>query len=386
MKLTNAIFTFNLLLIISFASVAQKQTFDVVTYIMPKGWNKTVSENGIQLSTKDDGKGNYAAAVIVRSIATSASANDNFTDSWEKLVKGTVKVNEAPTISDMGIEKGWNCISGQANYTDGANKGLVTLITATGNSKMANVVIMTNTNKYQEDILAFVNSLGLTEKSTAQNKTGKSNAATSGNTNPTSIVGLWCDYHPKEYSGYIRTEYALYSDGSYLYRTKQWTILQKQILFIYESGTWTVKGNQLIISPSQGKGEYWSKSASGSSKEWGSRMKTTSLKLEKKTFAFELKYVELVHAMNLLLTKANESNTASYYLRNLNESLIDNPPGTKTGFENKSITSVPKSLSNIPSASVAINSPLLRKIWEESTSEKFITGNLNGNYTGGFLK
>ena len=142
----------------------------------------------------------------------------------------------------------------------------------------------------------------------------------------------------------------------------------------------------MIISPSQGKGEYWSKSASGSSKEWGSRMKTTSLKLEKKTFAFELKYVELVHAMNLLLTKANESNTASYYLRNLNESLIDNPPGTKTGFENKSITSVPKSLSNIPSASVAINSPLLRKIWEESTSEKFITGNLNGNYTGGFLK
>lgn len=181
MKLTNAIFIFNLFLTVSCTSVAQKQTFDVVTYTMPKGWNKTVSENGIQLSTKDDGKGNYAAAVIVRSTASEASPTENFTSSWQALVKGTVTVSEEPAMQAAEKEKDWDIISGQANYTDGTNKGLVTLITATGNGKMANVVIMTNTSKYQKEILAFVNSLGLTEKVTAQSNTSTPPAQSTSN-------------------------------------------------------------------------------------------------------------------------------------------------------------------------------------------------------------
>ncbi|HRO86263.1 MAG TPA: hypothetical protein PK110_15685 [Niabella sp.] len=60
---------------------AQKQTFDVVSFDIPKGWDKTVTENGVQLSTKDDGKGNYAAMVIVRSVPSNASASDNFNKS-----------------------------------------------------------------------------------------------------------------------------------------------------------------------------------------------------------------------------------------------------------------------------------------------------------------
>lgn len=64
-------------------------------------------------------------------------------------------------MSDMDIEKGWACITGQANYTDGNNKGLVTLVTATANGKMINIVLMANTSKYQEELLAFINSADL---------------------------------------------------------------------------------------------------------------------------------------------------------------------------------------------------------------------------------
>ncbi|MEI9954846.1 MAG: hypothetical protein WDM90_00680 [Ferruginibacter sp.] len=123
---------------------------------------------GIQLSTKNDGKGNYATAVVLSSAASSASAQENFDNSWEKLVKGTVSVSGQPTMQEPAIEKGWNIISGQGSYTDGASKGSVTLITATGNSKMANVVIMTNTDKYQNQILDFIKSLDLNETATAQ--------------------------------------------------------------------------------------------------------------------------------------------------------------------------------------------------------------------------
>lgn len=154
---------------LSYTGFAQKQTFDVLNYTMPNGWDKTEMANGIQLSTKNDGKGSYAAAIILRSAATEAPANENFTTSWEKLVKGTVSVSGEPTLQDPATEKGWSVLSGQASYTDGANKGLVTLITATGNGKMANVVIMTNTDKYQNQILDFIKSLDLNETATAQN-------------------------------------------------------------------------------------------------------------------------------------------------------------------------------------------------------------------------
>lgn len=178
---------------VSYTCFAQKQTFDAVNYTIPSGWDKTEMANGIQLSTKNDGKGNYAAAIILRSAASTAPANENFTDSWEKLVKGTVSVSGEPTMQAPATEKGWNVISGQAGYTDGANKGWVTLITATGNGKMTNMVIMTNTDKYQNQILDFIKSLDLnetaTEKPVTENTASSTNYITdSGSKNVYSIT------------------------------------------------------------------------------------------------------------------------------------------------------------------------------------------------------
>lgn len=161
------------------SALAQKQTFDVINYTMPKGWDKTEQSNGIQLSAKNDAKGSYAAAVILRSIETTASPQENFNNSWEKLVKGTVTVSGEPSMQAPATEKGWTVVSGQADYTDGGNKGRVTQITATGNGKMATVVIITNTDKYQNQILDFIRSLDLNETATAQNN----------NANPASPTG-----------------------------------------------------------------------------------------------------------------------------------------------------------------------------------------------------
>ncbi|GAB2829878.1 hypothetical protein [Ferruginibacter profundus] len=187
------IFSVVFVALISISAFAQKQTFDVLNYTIPKGWDKTEMPTGIQLSTKNDGKGNYATIIVLSSAATTASAEENFNNSWEKLVKGTVSVSGEPTMQEPAIEKGWSILSGQASYTDGANKGLVTLITATGNGKMANVLIMTNTEKYQNQILDFIKSVDLNETATAlNNKTNSvspTNAATgSGNKNIYSIT------------------------------------------------------------------------------------------------------------------------------------------------------------------------------------------------------
>ncbi len=163
------IFLFAMNIVLVASALAQKQVFDVLNYTIPNGWDKTEMSNGIQLSAKNDGKENYAIAIILPSTTSTAPSNENFNNSWEKLVKGTVSVSGEPTMQEPATEKGWNIVSGQASYIDGTNKGLVTLITATGNGKMANVVIITNTDKYQNQIVDFIKSLDLNEAATAQN-------------------------------------------------------------------------------------------------------------------------------------------------------------------------------------------------------------------------
>jgi hypothetical protein len=167
------IILFALHIILVLSAIAQKKVFDVVTYTIPKGWDKTEMTKGIQLSAKNDGTGKYASAIIFRSTPSTTSAHENFSTSWEQLVKGTVPVSGEPTMQEPATEKGWSIASGQASYTDGADKGWVTLITATGNGKMANVIILTNTDKYQNQIVDFIQSLDLNETATAQNNNTK---------------------------------------------------------------------------------------------------------------------------------------------------------------------------------------------------------------------
>ncbi|HVZ98648.1 MAG TPA: hypothetical protein VG847_17320 [Chitinophagaceae bacterium] len=338
-------------------SVAQKQTFDVVSFAIPKGWQQQQNDVGIQLSVTDEKTAGYAIAVITKANPSTASAGENFSDSWNKVVKASVQINTEPVMQDPVKENGWDIISGSANYTDGANRGTVTLITASGGGQTASVVLITNTKQYENDLLAFLHSLDLSKAS--QNGAGNSAPAITGAARRSSVVGLWVDYNletlgtsfngmPQYTAGYRRKEYAFYADGTYLFRNKQWVTLQKEILYIYERGTYTVNGNQLIITPQKGRGGWWSKAASNKNNEWGSLVKASGYKPESVTYSFTIAYFSGNQIYELILkprkpterdggnlNNPNDPYEFHYSLRDKNNSLIDDPPGFSTGFENK---------------------------------------------------
>lgn len=335
---------------------AQKQIFDLVSYVTPNGWQLQQSEGGVQLSVTDKKTGGYAIAIITKATTTTATAKENFTTDWTRLVKNTVQVNGEPTMQEPSVENGWDIVSGNANYTDGSIKGTATLLTATGGGKMVSVVLMTNTQQYQNELLSFVNSLELTKIS--QNETG--NSAKTEQIGKSSIVGLWCDYvlETTGYSingiqqytaGYLRKEYTFYSDGTYLFRNKQWLTKAADITFMYETGTYKVQNNQLTLTPKSGKAGFWGKKSS--TKEWGPLKKSSEYKLEKTTYTFEI-IIDPDYGTSIVLKPSKPTqrdggkfNAAGdpyeFNYRRKSESLIDNPPGFKTGFENKSNTTTP---------------------------------------------
>jgi len=333
-----------LLMTMSTIAQAQQETYDLVTYTMPRGWQKQQAEGGVQLFVTDAKTGGYAIAIVTKAMASTGSPQGDFDSQWKSLLVNTVTSITRPVMTAPVHDNGWEIRSGNGNYVDGQVKGLATLLTATGNSQTTAVVLMTNTQQYQNDLLAFINSLEL--KNFQQQNKSNSNSTTvkTNDANPTSLVGLWVYYRsetsgfmngmPMYSGGYFRNEYAFSADGTYVYRSKNWSTTIKDILFVYETGTWKVNGNFVTITPSKGKGEWWSKAPSGRTSEWGKLVKSSTWKLEPVTYTFEVKNFSEI---TLLLRSPNETqregsqenNTASYNAKAMDKSLIDNPPGFK---------------------------------------------------------
>ncbi len=352
MHLLRKILFLPFILLMSISGYTQKQTFDVVSYTAPVGWQQQQKDAFLQLSVTDEKTGAYSIALITKATASEATAGENFTADWNRLIKAAVQVNTEPAMLEPTEDNGWEIISGTANYVDGNQKGLATLLTATGGGQMVSVVLMTNTDKYQNELLAFINSLALTKASpTAPNK----KTVASSNANRSSIAGMWVFYNtessgtyngfPQLTGGYMRREYVFYNDGTYLYRSKDWMVYVKDILFVYETGTYSVNGNQVTINPQKGKGEWWSKAASGRTSEWGKLVRaSTDYKMEKATYTFDFIQYKGGDELTLVLRsskptqrdgKGGDKTGAQEYRytsRDIKKTLIDNPPGFKTGF------------------------------------------------------
>lgn len=333
---------------------AQKRIFDVVAYTLPKGWQEQRSEAGIQLSATDKKTGAYAVVVITKSMASGLTAGENFNNDWLKLVKGAVQLNGEPTIQNPTKKNGWNIISGNANYTDGANTGVATLLTATGGNKAVSVVLMTNAKQYQNDLSAFLSSLELS-KPLLGTKSYTNTEATDG-VRTNAITGIWGQYQNENFStagggrqataGYDWREYYLNTNGTYQFLQKNISYLyNNNIVIAYEKGAYKINGKQIEIIPQSGIVEVWSK---GNSDKAGKLLKTEKRKLEKISYTFTLHYFSGIKETNLVLQYATttardgafSSNNlfpnAWYYKRPFspNKGSIELPEGTSIKFEN----------------------------------------------------
>ncbi len=344
MKSIKHIMLLSFTLIANLIASAQQETYDVVSYTIPKGWQKQQVEGGVRLLITDNKTG-YAIAIITQAITSTGSSKDDFNNQWKSLLVSTVTSITEPVMETPVQDNGWEIHSGQGNYVDRGIKGLASLLTATGNNQTAAVVLMTNTQQYQNDLLAFMNSLSL--KKLEPESTTNINPQLSTAPGKNSIVGLWHAYlnetsgylnnMPQYTAGYFRKEYTFNANGTYEYRLKNWSVYVKDIQFAYETGTWVVNGTKLTLTPSAGRSEWWSKAPSNRTTEWGKLVKPGEYKLEKQEYTFNIEYFSGSQDYTIVLktTKPtqrdggnlNEPNEFRYTFRKEPGSLIDNPPG-----------------------------------------------------------
>jgi hypothetical protein len=143
--------------IVSFAQTAE--TFDVATFHSPKGWNKEAGKNSVKFSiaNKDD----YCLITLYRSVPGIGNSKENFEAAWQTIVREAVSVSAAPQMAPPSTAQGWEVQTGYAPFEKSGSQGVAMLVTASGFGKMMNALILTNTQAYQAEIGAFIESITL---------------------------------------------------------------------------------------------------------------------------------------------------------------------------------------------------------------------------------
>jgi hypothetical protein len=152
---------FFILLLIGCNTSAQKQTFNLATYIPPAGWKKLAKTELVQFTKQDDSKGTYCSIILYKDIDAAGDAKTNFDHSWDALVKETLGVAAVPEMLAPATENGWEIQSGHASFENEGNQAIALLVTSTGFNKAVNVLILTNTNAYESQVTKFLESITL---------------------------------------------------------------------------------------------------------------------------------------------------------------------------------------------------------------------------------
>lgn len=158
------------LLLTSGVTAQKAETFDIINYTAPAGWQKQSNANAVIFATEDKTKNIFCAITLFKAVPAGNDAKRNFETVWETFVKQSLNVAAAPEMQAARTdENGWTAQSGFAPYESDGAKGLAMLITLTGNGKVVPVLILTNSELYQEQASRFLASLVLPKAAAQQN-------------------------------------------------------------------------------------------------------------------------------------------------------------------------------------------------------------------------
>lgn len=321
-------------------AIAQSKNFDVVSYHQPVGWKQT-DDNSYVAYSKTDGT-QWAQMAIYKSTASKGDIESDLDKEWEAIV---LALNAEASEENTKIDtvNGWmvKSRSGVWKYQD-AN--VTSILTVFSNDKICiSLLCNTNAERYFEDFKHFVSSIKFNSTQSDVTKIPTTDMQKKG------IIGLWGSYDTEASGvvngtrmltgGYFRKEYLFKADGTYQYTAKDWSVTVKQIRIVYETGKYVLNGNQLTLTPTQGKGEWWNKASNGSTEGWGTRVKAFQHPLEKLSYTIEMKYLSGMEANYLYLkhpkrtardgsqSNQNTLHEFSYVQREANKTLIDFPSG-----------------------------------------------------------
>ena len=173
-----------LLLLVFCASIsglmAQKESYDLISFIPPQGWTKEEKQTLILYTIIDQQKRSWCQIGIVKSTISKGTIDRDFDSEWQELVVKNYNPQPAEKTEVLEAE-GWKIRSGSAMFSFKGSNAFAILTTFSGYGRCASIVITSNSQHYMNDIDALLGSVELQEVKPADNSMNENKAVSDNN-------------------------------------------------------------------------------------------------------------------------------------------------------------------------------------------------------------
>lgn len=122
------------------ADAAGRETFDTATFTAPPGWERVAIQGMVSFRTPASPQG-FAQIFIFPSKPSAGNPQANFQAEWKRLVTTPLGAAPPAQLNTDQTPSGWTAVSGAVDVTREKSTFAVLLITATGQERMASVVV-----------------------------------------------------------------------------------------------------------------------------------------------------------------------------------------------------------------------------------------------------
>jgi len=309
-----------LVLILSATSVlAQKETFDLITYTAPENWTKETSENAVSYVSIDKKKKSWCRLTIYKSTTSKGNIESDFESEWNTLVAKEYNVTEATQASEVVEAEGWKVKSGAGKFIFDKANATALVTTLSGFERCMSIVAVTNNQEHLALVQSFLETIVMKVPDTT-----KVQAVTTQQTaisDPSSVIGIWGKTSTNNNSndfanglhGYFRCQYLFNKNGTYSFISRIFSY-QPDIILAKESGTYEENGNTVTLTPQSSIIQKWSKGYSTETDgrkvyldKLGTLLSSQKRPLEKTSYRFTKKYFSGVQEWNLALSADKET-------------------------------------------------------------------------------
>jgi len=310
------IFLISVLCVFAEKLFAQKESFDIVEYAPPQGWQKNQTGDITSYSITNKTKKSWSQLGIVKSTDSKGSIEMDFDSEWQGLIVKNYKPTGIPLLEEVKEADGWKIKSGTAGFTFNNGAAIAMLTTISGFNRCVSVISTTNSEDYLKDIESFLASIDLKNPET---NTQQSPVVTD---DRNSVIGTWkanasnnSDYSIKNgIMNYISRQYTFNADGTYTFISKAFDPLMNNILLGKENGTYQISGNKISVNPKGSVLEAWSKK-DGADK-WGKLINSQIVPIEKVTYQFTKHYLSGIQEWHLVLQANEETKRDGHFSSN----------------------------------------------------------------------
>ena len=156
--------------------IAQKETFDIISYNIPKGWKKEVKEAVASFSYTNKKDSSWCSIGIYKSIDSKGSIELDFESEWDQLVTKTYNITDTNQVNEIQEAEGWKIKSGAGKFTFRNKPAAIILTTFSGYGKCVSIIASTANQRYLKDIQDLVASVNLNKPATVQQNASQSPA------------------------------------------------------------------------------------------------------------------------------------------------------------------------------------------------------------------